>query len=62
MTITTPRPMPASQWDDYLAALQRVTAGPHTEDMVELCRTRYGATHQETTAALAAIRDPEETR
>lgn len=62
MTITTPRPMPVSQWDDYLAALQRVTAGPHTEDMVELCRTRYGATHQETTAALAAIRDPEETR
>ncbi|MBK4119701.1 hypothetical protein [Kocuria rhizophila] len=54
--------MPVSQWDDYLAALQRVRAGPHTEDMVELCRTRYGATHQETTAALAAIRDPEETR
>ena len=58
----TPRPMPASQWDDYLAALQRLTAEPHTEDMVELCRTRYGATHQETTAALAAIRQTEETR
>lgn len=62
MTITTPRPMPASQWDDYLAALRRVTAGHHNDDMVELCRTRYGATHQETTAALAAIRPIEETR
>lgn len=62
MTITPPRTMPVSQWDDYLTALQRVTAGPHTEDMVELCRTRYGATHQETTAALAAIRDTKETR
>lgn len=62
MTITTPRPMPASQWDDYLAALRRVTAGHHNDDMVELCRTRYGATHQETTAALAAIRPTEETR
>jgi len=54
--------MPASQWDDYLQALRRLTAEPHTEDMVELCRTRYGATHQETTAALAAIRDTKETR
>ena len=47
--------------DAYLAALRRLTAAPHTEDMVELCRTRYGATHQETTAALAAIRQTEET-
>ncbi len=62
MQALAPRPMPVSQWDDYLAALRRVTAGPHTDDMVELCRTRYGATHQETTAALAAIRDTEETR
>ena len=62
MTITTPRPRPASQWDDYLAALRRVTAGHHNDDMVELCRTRYGATHKETTAALAAIRGTEETR
>ena len=54
--------MPVSQWDDYLAALRRLTAGPHNDDMVELCRTRYGATHQETTAALAAIRDTEETQ
>ncbi|RLY94778.1 hypothetical protein EAE32_06465 [Kocuria tytonicola] len=57
---TKPRPMPASQWDDYLAALCRVTAQPHTEGMVELCRTRYGATTAETTAALAAIRETEE--
>ena len=62
MQVLTPRPMPASQWDDYLAALRRVTTQPHTEGMVELCRTRYGATTAETTAALAAIRPTEETR
>lgn len=56
----TPRPMPTSQWEDYLNALRRLTSQPHTDGMVELCRTRYGATPAETTAALAAIRPTEE--
>lgn len=60
MQTLTPRPMPTSQWEDYLNALRRLTSQPHTDGMVELCRTRYGATHQETTAALAAIRPTEE--
>ena len=60
MPTLTPRPMPASQWDDYLTALTRLTAGPHTPDMIELCRTRYGATHHETTTALATIRATQE--
>ena len=56
MQILTVPLMPASQWADYLAALRRVLKTTDDPGMLDLCRTRYGATPYEAQAAFAAVR------
>ncbi|MDO4920056.1 hypothetical protein [Kocuria sp.] len=55
--MSAPQPMPASQMDDFRAALAGVLEVTDDDGMVELCRTRYGATHQETAETLTAIKE-----
>lgn len=55
--MSAPRPMPTTQMEDFRAALARVLEVTDDDGMVELCRTRYGATHQETAEALATIKE-----
>ena len=59
MQVLTVPLMPASQWADYLAALRRVLETTDDPGMLDLCRTRYGATPYEADAALATIRTTE---